>query len=67
PASLKIFLAALAIIDDLGAVILIGAFYTADINLIAVAASAVVICNLVILNRSGVKIILVYLGLGVLL
>jgi NhaA family Na+:H+ antiporter len=55
PASLKIFLAALAIIDDLGAVIVIAAFYTADINLIALAAAAVVICNLGILNRSGVK------------
>ncbi|TAX72000.1 Na+/H+ antiporter NhaA [Rhizobium leguminosarum] len=67
PASLKIFLAALAIIDDLGAVIVIAAFYTANINFIALAAAAVVIGNLVILNRSGVKNIWIYLGLGVLL
>ncbi len=67
PASLKIFLAALAIIDDLGAVIVIAIFYTADINVLALAAAAVLIANLVILNRSGVKNIWAYLGLGVLL
>jgi NhaA family Na+:H+ antiporter len=55
PASLKIFLAALAIIDDLGAVIVIAMFYTADINVLALAVAAVLIGNLVILNRSGVK------------
>jgi Na+:H+ antiporter, NhaA family len=67
PASLKIFLAALAIIDDLGAVIVIAIFYTADINVLALAVAAVLIGNLVILNRSGVKNIWIYLGLGVLL
>jgi NhaA family Na+:H+ antiporter len=67
PASLKIFLAALAIIDDLGAVIVIAIFYTADINVLALAVAAVLIGNLVILNRSGVKNIGAYLGLGVLL
>ncbi len=67
PASLKIFLAALAIIDDLGAVIVIAIFYTADINVLALAVAAVLIGNLVILNRSGVKNIWAYLALGVLL
>ncbi len=67
PASLKIFLAALAIIDDLGAVIVIAIFYTADINVLALAVAAVLVGNLLILNRSGVKNIWAYLGLGVLL
>ncbi|SEH69078.1 Na+:H+ antiporter, NhaA family [Rhizobium tibeticum] len=67
PTSLKIFLAALAIIDDLGAVIVIAAFYTANVNFLALAAAAVVIGNLIILNRAGVKNIWAYLGLGVLL
>lgn len=67
PASLKTFLAALAIIDDLGAVIVIAIFYTADINVLALAVAAVLIANLVILNRSSVKNIWAYLGLGVLL
>ncbi|WP_018899355.1 Na+/H+ antiporter NhaA [Rhizobium sp. 2MFCol3.1] len=67
PASLKIFLAALAIIDDLGAVVVIAIFYTANINFLAFAVAAVLIGNLMILNRSGVKNIWAYLGLGVLL
>lgn len=64
PASLKIFLAALAIIDDLGAVIVIALFYTADLNLLALAGAAIVVGNLVILNRAGVKALWPYLALG---
>jgi Na+:H+ antiporter, NhaA family len=64
PASLKIFLAALAIIDDLGAVIVIALFYTADINLLALSVAAIVIGNLVIFNRMGVKALWPYLALG---
>lgn len=67
PASLKIFLAALAIIDDLGAVIVIALFYTEQLNIIALAAAAIVIGNLVILNRSGVKALWPYLALGAVL
>ncbi|MEH2922552.1 Na+/H+ antiporter NhaA [Samsonia erythrinae] len=64
PASLKIFLAALAIIDDLGAVIVIALFYTADLNLLALFGAALVIGNLVIFNRMGVKRLWPYLVLG---
>ncbi len=64
PASLKIFLAALAIIDDLGAVIVIALFYTAELNLLALAVAAIVIGNLVIFNRMGVKALWPYLALG---
>lgn len=64
PASLKIFLAALAIIDDLGAVVVIALFYTAELNLLALSVAAIVIGNLVILNRSGVKTLWPYLLLG---
>jgi NhaA family Na+:H+ antiporter len=67
PASLKIFLAALAIIDDLGAVIVIAAFYTSDLDFIALAAAAVVVGALLVLNRSRLKNAWAYLGLGVLL
>ena len=67
PASLKIFLAALAIIDDLGAVIVIALFYTADLNLLALSGAAIVVGNLIIFNRMGVKAMWPYLVLGAVL
>ncbi len=67
PASLKIFLAALAIIDDLGAVIVIALFYAADLNLAALGGAALVIGALVVLNRSGVMRLWLYSALGAVL
>ncbi|KQZ56765.1 sodium:proton antiporter [Rhizobium sp. Root149] len=64
PASLKIFLAALAIIDDLGAVIVIALFYTADLNLFALIGAALVWGNLFIFNKMKVKVLWPYLALG---
>jgi NhaA family Na+:H+ antiporter len=64
PASLQIFLAALAIIDDLGAVIVIALFYTADLDLLALSGAAVVVGVLVVLNRTGVKTLWPYLASG---
>jgi len=65
PMGLKVFLAALAILDDLGAVVVIAAFYTHGIALWALAAAAGVIAALVALNLAGVKQIWPYLVLGV--
>ncbi|WP_427928810.1 Na+/H+ antiporter NhaA [Agrobacterium cavarae] len=67
PTSLKIFLAALAIIDDLGAVIVIALFYTADLNLVALISAAFVWGNLFIFNRMKVKVLWPYLVLGAVL
>lgn len=67
PASLKIFLATLAIIDDLGAVIVIALFYTADLNFVALGGAALVIGALVALNRAGVMRLWLYLALGAVL
>lgn len=67
PASLKIFLAALAIIDDLGAVIVIAIFYTADLNMLALASAGIIIGNLIIFNRMGVRALWPYLLLGAVL
>ncbi|MBW6424804.1 Na+/H+ antiporter NhaA [Rhizobium sp. XQZ8] len=67
PASLKIFLAALAIIDDLGAVLIIAAFYTADLNLVALGGAAAVLAGLIVLNVSGVRGLAPYLFLGAVL
>lgn len=64
PASLKIFLAALAIIDDLGAVIVIAVFYTADLNVVALGGTALIVAALIALNRLGVMRLWLYLILG---
>ncbi|WP_296014394.1 Na+/H+ antiporter NhaA [uncultured Agrobacterium sp.] len=64
PTSLKIFLAALAIIDDLGAVIVIALFYTADLNLVALIGAILVWGNLFIFNKMKVKVLWPYLVLG---
>jgi NhaA family Na+:H+ antiporter len=65
PASLKIFLAALAIIDDLGAVIVIALFYSTGLSLLDLAGAAGVLAVLVVLNRRGVLSLVPYLALGV--
>ncbi len=67
PPSLKIFLAALAIMDDLGAVIIIALFYTAQLNLIMLFGVALVTILLIIMNKTGVKQLSLYLPLGAIL
>src|SRR3954447_657866 len=67
PVSLKIFLTALAIIDDLGAVAIIAAFYTADLSLAWLGLAGLTLAVLAGLNRAGVERLAFYLGLGVLL
>ncbi|MCK0547023.1 Na+/H+ antiporter NhaA [Pseudomonas syringae] len=67
PLSLKIFLSALAILDDLGAVLIIALFYTSDLSIPMLLAALGSIAALVALNRLGVKKLLPYLVLGALL
>lgn len=64
PASLKVFLATLAILDDLGAVIIIAIFYTADLSPMALGLAASVFSFLAILNRLGIRRLWPYLTLG---
>ena len=64
PASLKIFLLALAIIDDLGAIIIIAAFYTGNLSFPALGLAAVAIGVLTLMNRAGVTRITPYLLVG---
>lgn len=64
PPSLKIFLSALAILDDMGAVAIIALFYTSQISLLMLAGAMVVIVLLFVMNRIGVKRIVPYLIIG---
>lgn len=65
PLGLRVFITALAIVDDLLAVLVIALFYTSDLSLPALAAAAGVVSVLVIANRIGVRRPLVYGLLGV--
>ena len=67
PASLRVFLAALAIIDDLGAVMIIAVFYTAKLSIPDLAGAAVAIMVLISLNRFGVRRLTPYLLVGAIL
>lgn len=66
PTSLKVFLAALAIADDIGAVLVIAFFYTAQISWISLAIAGAFFLVLIVMNRIGVRHPLIYtvLGLG---
>lgn len=67
PASLKIFLTAVAVIDDLGAILIIAFFYTDGLSLTALAAGGVGVLVLALLNRARVVAIAPYVivGLGI--
>ena len=56
PPSLKIFLLALAIIDDLGAIVIIAIFYTDNLSLLSLALAALGIAGLVALNLFRVQL-----------
>jgi Na+:H+ antiporter, NhaA family len=55
PVSLKIFLTALAIVDDLGAVLVIAVFYTSDISVVNLAAGGAFLALLLLANALGVR------------
>ena len=61
PISLKVFLTALAIIDDLGAIIIIAFFYSGDLSTLSLGMMILSFIALVILNKFKVKIFLPYL------
>jgi NhaA family Na+:H+ antiporter len=67
PASLKVFLVALAVMDDLGAIIVIAIFYTANLSLAYLGLAAGVFALLVVMNRLRVMSMIPYLIGGALM
>ena len=67
PISLKIFLLALAIIDDLGAIVIIALFYTAELSTLSIAAAFVSLLVLITLNVFGVSKKAAYFIVGTIL
>lgn len=67
PVSLKIFLMALAIIDDLGAIVIIAIFYTSDLSLLSILIAVSALSGLIILNKVGVIKKAAYIILGIIL
>ena len=64
PASLKLFLLALAIIDDLGAILIIAFFYSSDLSWTSLGLAALGLLALWSLNRRGVASVWPYIGIG---
>jgi NhaA family Na+:H+ antiporter len=67
PSGLKIFLAALAIVDDLGAVMVIALFYSEGIKWTMLGLAGIAFILMLGANRGGVRRPIIYLGLGVIL
>ena len=67
PSSLKVFLTALAIIDDLGAIIIIAIFYTKNFSLLYLFLALALLLVMIILNRKKVQGLLFYFVPGALM
>jgi NhaA family Na+:H+ antiporter len=67
PIGLKVFLLALAIFDDLGAIIIIAIFYTVELSTLSLLLAALVLAAMLVLNLAGVTRIAPYALLGIVL
>jgi NhaA family Na+:H+ antiporter len=67
PPALKAFLLALAVLDDLGAIVIIAVFYTSKLSLVSFAWAAGCIAVLTIMNRTGVRRASAYVLVGMVL
>ena len=67
PLSLKVFLMTLAVVDDLGAIIIIASVYSEQLNWIYFLYSAMLIAVLFAMNKGNVKNLFLYSGVGILL
>jgi NhaA family Na+:H+ antiporter len=67
PFSLKVFLLALAIIDDLGAIVIIALFYTVELSAVSIFIASIALTVLFIMNRLGVASKAAYILVGIVL
>ena len=67
PISLKVFLVALAIIDDLGAIVIIAFFYSSDLQYLFISLMLISFIGLAILNKIGIKKFTPFLIVGLFL
>lgn len=67
PVALKVFLMALAIIDDLGAIVIIALFYTSSLSLLSLAVAVAAIVVLALLNMFNVRRTGIYIMVGAIL
>src|SRR3984893_6059306 len=67
PTALKLFLTALAIIDDLGAIVVIAIFYTEELSWVSLAVATAALAVLLVLNLAGVRRIVWYVLVGLVL
>lgn len=65
PVELRIFLTAAAIVDDIGAIIVVAIFYSGDLHLAYLAAAVAITAVLVLLNHSGIYRVSPYILVGV--
>lgn len=65
PVALKIFLTAVAILDDMGAIVVIAIFYTENLSLLMLGAALAGVALLLVLNRAGVVIVVPYVLVGI--
>ncbi len=67
PVSLKLLLTAIAVADDLGAIIIIALFYTAELSVLSLALAFACIGALLLMNKKGVMRLSAYLAVGALM
>ena len=67
PLSLKVFLTALAIIDDLGAIVIIALFYSSELSIMYLSLMLLAFIALLVINKFNIKIFLPYLVVGIFL
>ena len=65
PTQLKIFLIALAIADDIGAILVIALFYSSELSLIYLGSGVVIFGILLVMNKMGVKALIWYVIVGI--